>query len=105
MRGKEITRAVKLCDSDGKLNEASIGWSRHPVIYCNITGDYLRKKKWNYWCFTNDEVLFSITVSHIDYAAVIFAYILDLTTLKFMSVRFSFPWRKTSTYLITCKIL
>ncbi|MGP4073509.1 DUF2804 domain-containing protein [Piscibacillus sp. B03] len=78
MRSREITRAVKLCDQKGKLNEESIGWARQPMVYCNVRGSFLRKKKWNYWCMTSREAVFSITVSHLDYAAVIFAYIVDL---------------------------
>lgn len=45
MRGKEITRAVKLCDDRGNLNLDSIGWSRHPMILCNVKGSFLRKKE------------------------------------------------------------
>lgn len=83
MVAKEITEPVNLCNADGSLNEDSIGWARKPLIHCNVKGSFLRKKKWNYWCVTSPDVLFSATISHIDYAAVLFVYILDLHTKKF----------------------
>ena len=79
----EITKAVNLSLWNGRLNEESIGWARMPLINCNVKGSFLRKKKWNYWCVATPDVLFSATISHIDYAAVIFVYILDLKTLIF----------------------
>lgn len=83
MSSSEITKPVKLCLGNGQLNEEAIGWARTPLIGCNVKGSFLRKKKWNYWCVTSPEVLFSATISHIDYAAVMFVYILDLKTLQF----------------------
>ncbi|WP_175614856.1 DUF2804 domain-containing protein [Piscibacillus halophilus] len=94
MKGREITRAVKLFDEKGKLNQVSVGWARHPMVYCNLKGSFLRKKKWNYWCMTNREALFSVTVSHLDYAAVIFAYIYDFTTRKFVEKSILIPLGK-----------
>lgn len=83
MPPREITEPVKLSLDNGRLNEESVGWARQPLIGCNVKGSFLRKKRWNYWCVTNPEVLFSATISHIDYAAVMFVYILDLKTLDF----------------------
>lgn len=83
MTTRELTQPVKLCLENGRLNEESIGWARQPVVECNVTGSFLRKKKWNYWCVTSPDVLFSATISHIDYAAVMFVYILDVKTLDF----------------------
>ncbi|GEL77862.1 DUF2804 domain-containing protein [Tenuibacillus multivorans] len=91
MKGTEITRAFKLCDERGKLNRESVGWSRHPMIYCNLRGSFLRKKKWNYWCVTSHDALFSITVSHLDYAAVVFAYVLDLRSHRFVEESIMIP--------------
>ena len=79
----EIIKPVNLCLNNGQLNEESIGWARQPLIGCNVKGSFLRKKKWNYWYVTSPEILFSATISHIDYAAVMFVYILDLKTLNF----------------------
>jgi len=83
MEAREIVQPTLLCDRNGRLSEDSIGWSRHPVIACNVTGSPLRKKKWNYWCVTSPEALFSATISNIDYAAVLFVYVLDLKTKQF----------------------
>lgn len=80
---RELIKPVKLSLENGRLNEDSIGWARQPLVDCNVKGSYLRKKKWNYWCVTSPDVLFSATISHIDYAAVMFVYILDTKTLKF----------------------
>src|SRR5690625_371601 len=90
----EITKPVQLCDEKGRLNKASVGWARKPIIDCNVTGTYLRKKKWNYWCFTNDAALFSVTISTLDYAAMIFAYVLDRKTLTFKEQSILIPFEK-----------
>lgn len=80
---KEITAPIDLCDAEGRLLRDSVGWSRHPLIRCNVKGHPLRKKKWNYWCITSSDCLFSVTISNIDYAGVMFVYMLDLHTLDF----------------------
>ncbi|KOP71706.1 DUF2804 domain-containing protein [Cytobacillus solani] len=80
---REITERVDMCDENGRLAENSIGWARQPLFNCNVSGRFLRKKKWNYWCVTSPEFLFSVTISHLDYAAVLFVYVLDLQSLSF----------------------
>src|SRR5690625_2779334 len=80
---KEITLPVRLCLNDGTLNPESIGWARKPIITSNVRGQFLRKKKWNYWCVYGQEALFSATISHLDYAAVCFVYYLDYSTKDF----------------------
>ncbi|HBW34778.1 DUF2804 family protein [Desulfosporosinus sp. BICA1-9] len=54
---KEIYDSVNLCASNGKVLRDSIGWSRNPVFNCNLSGQWLRKKKWNYWCIISNECL------------------------------------------------
>jgi hypothetical protein len=81
---REILESVNLCDCNGNIQDESIGWSRNPVFNCNLTGNWLRKKKWNYWCITNDECLFSVTISNIDYVGMAFVYFLDFKTQKFI---------------------
>jgi len=83
MEAREITNAAAMCDQFGKLSGDGVGWARHPIISCNVKGSLFRKKKWNYWCVTSPRLLFSATISHLDYAAVIFIYALDLTTKQF----------------------
>jgi len=77
---RELTSPTLLCDQHGKLNRESIGWSRKPLVTSNLTGHFLRKKKWNYWCVFGQDALFSATVSHLDYALVCFVYYLEYET-------------------------
>ncbi|WP_053070251.1 DUF2804 domain-containing protein [Alkalihalobacillus pseudalcaliphilus] len=91
MHAHEIRYPVKLCLDNGDLNPESIGWARQPLIDCNLSGHFGRKKKWNYWCLTSPDFLFSVTISHLDYAAVMFIYVLDLNTLKFFEKTELFP--------------
>src|SRR3990170_8035259 len=80
----ELTRDVLLCDAGGRLNPASVGWSRHPLHTCNLRSHWPRKKKWNYWCVTSDRCLFSITLADIDYVGLAFAYFLEYETKRFI---------------------
>ncbi len=79
----EIVEQVDLCDPGGNLNPGAIGFSRNPLQVCNLSGHPLRKKKWNYWCFTNKDYLFSITISNVDYLGMVFAYYLDMNTKEY----------------------
>lgn len=91
---KEITKEINLCNSKGELLQNSIVWARHPLINCNLSGRFLRKKKWNYWCVTGKDCLFSVTISNIDYAGMIFAYFLDFKTHKFIEKTVISPFGK-----------
>ena len=93
---KEIFQTVNLCDNSGKLQNESIGWSKNPVFNCNLSGHFLRKKKWNYWCITNDDYLFSLTISNLDYVGMTFVYFLDLKTHKFIEKTFMTPFGRHS---------
>jgi hypothetical protein len=81
---REIKEPVLLCDQNGNLLPSAIGFSRKPLHTCNLTGHWPRKKKWNYWCVTSPEILFSITLSNIDYIGMVFAYLMDFSTKKFV---------------------
>lgn len=94
MTAREIVEAVAMCDQQGKLSPDGVGWARHPIIACNVKGSLFRKKKWNYWCVTSPQLLFSATISHLDYAAVIFIYALDLATKKFQEKTVVVPFGK-----------
>jgi hypothetical protein len=63
---RELTAAIDLCGADGRLNRAAIGWSRHPLHRCNLQPSLERKKKWNYWAVTSDELLFSATIADVE---------------------------------------
>lgn len=74
---RELTSPVDLCQADGRLNPAAVGWSRRPWQRCNLHGRWPRKKRWNYWAVTTETHLFSATVSHLDYAGLVFIYYAD----------------------------
>jgi hypothetical protein len=80
---RELTRAVDLCLPDGRLNHGAVGWSRHPLHRCNLPESLGRKKRWNYWCITDGDVLFSVTVADIDLAQLAFVYVYDIATKQF----------------------
>jgi hypothetical protein len=80
----EITRSVNLCDPHGNLNPKAVGWSRTPLTDCNLSGHFLRKKRWNYWAITTPDFLFSITISNVDYLGMVFAYFFDLKSNIFI---------------------
>ena len=88
---KEILVPTLLCDDKGNLNPKAIGFARRPIIESNLKGHYMRKKKWNYWCIFGDEVLFSVTISHLDYAAVCFVYFLNYETQRFVERTVTIP--------------
>ena len=88
---KEITNPVQLCDSKGNLNPEAIGYARQPLIHSNVTGHFMRKKKWNYWCVYGEDILFSATISHLDYAAVCFVYFLEYETQRYFEKTVTIP--------------
>lgn len=90
----EITRVTNLCNPNGKLNQASVGWARSPLIHANLRGSYLRKKKWNYWCVFGQDALFSATISHLDYAAVCFVYYVHYETKRYIEKTIIVPFGK-----------
>lgn len=88
---KEILQPTALCDNKGSLNPAAIGFARKPIIDCNLTGHFMRKKKWNYWCVYGEDILFSATISHLDYAAVCFVYFLEYETQRYFEKTITIP--------------
>lgn len=62
----EVRAPVLLCRPEGALNREAVGWSRHPLHTCNLPPSLARKKKWNYWAVTSDEVLLSATVADVE---------------------------------------
>lgn len=79
----ELTKPVDLCDSQGNLNPAAVGWSRHPLHHCNLRRHWLRKKRWNYWAVVSPTHLFSVTLSNVDYMGLPFIYLLDFEKKMF----------------------
>lgn len=92
---REITEPVLLCDKKGLLNPEAIGFARKPIIQSNLTKNFMRKKKWNYWCVYGEDLLFSVTISHLDYAAVCFVYILNYETQRFYEKQITIPFGRS----------
>lgn len=88
---KELLQPTMLCDQKGNLNPQAIGYARQPLITSNLKGHFMRKKKWNYWCVFGDEILFSATISHLDYAVVCFVYFLEYETQRFFEKTITLP--------------
>ena len=80
----EITKTTDLVLPNGKLNPAAIGWSKTPQHNCNVTGRWPRKKRWDYWCVTGPDFLFSVTIADVDYALSGFVYFLEYSSQKFV---------------------
>jgi hypothetical protein len=76
----ELTSPVLLCGSDGHLNRSAVGWSRHPLHTCNLQPSLARKKKWNYWAVTSNDLLFSATVADVERLQLGGAYLFDRRT-------------------------
>lgn len=91
---KELAAPVDLCDGEGRLNPAAVGWSRRPLHRCNLSGNWPRKKKWNYWAITSPQGLFSVTLSHIDYAGLAFAYFCNFVDKLFIEKTIIMPLGK-----------
>src|SRR2546423_1463282 len=77
---RELTAPVDLCGPDGRLNREAIGWSRQPLHRCNLPDSLARKKKWNYWAVTSEDLLFSATIADVDRLQLGGAYIFHRPT-------------------------
>ena len=67
---RELVEPALLCTRDGDLNPEALGWSRRPLLEPNLSGHRGRRKRWNYWCITDPQVVSTLqrTVSGIDAA-------------------------------------
>jgi hypothetical protein len=75
----EITSAVALCTPRGRVNPASVGWSRRPVHTANLRG-WGRRKRWEYWGIVTPEVIVGLTVSSLDYLGLHSVVVVDRRT-------------------------
>lgn len=80
----ELLQPVPLCGKRGRLNRDAVGWSRRPLHTLNLSGRWGRKKRWNYWCISDGELLFSVTLSSLDYVGAAFAYLWHRPTGRFI---------------------
>src|SRR4030042_4659859 len=83
----ELTQTGKLLDAKGKLSH--VGWSRHPMLDCNLENAHFyalkmfqryRIKRWDYYAIFTPHRFLSATIADLGYAGNIFVYILDFTT-------------------------
>lgn len=88
---REITEHVTLCVEKGQLNPEAIGFSRYPYIQSNLTGHFMRKKKWNDWCVFGEDLFFSASIRHLDYAVICFVNILNYETQRFYEKQVIIP--------------
>ena len=87
----ELVRDVALCGADGRFNPEAVGWSRHPLHRCNLPPGLPRKKKWNYWAVTNDDVLFSATIADMDRLQMAGVYFFERRTHRFIEKNVAMP--------------
>jgi hypothetical protein len=81
----EITTPVKLCNPDGTLNPAAVGWSRRPLHTCNLSRHWFSKKRWNYWAIITDTHFFAASTSNRDYFGAISIQVGDLQSGVFQN--------------------
>ena len=83
----ELTQKGPLLDSQGRL--AQTGWSRRPLLDCNLENasfykpglfQRFRIKRWDYYAIFTPDRFFSATIADLGYAGNIFVYTLDFTT-------------------------
>ncbi len=66
----ELTAAADQCLPDGRLNPAARGWSRRPLLRCNLRGPWGRVKRWEYWCVTGADRAVAFTYADVDYLGI-----------------------------------
>ncbi|MGE5464619.1 MAG: DUF2804 domain-containing protein [Syntrophothermus sp.] len=83
----ELMQPGPLLDAQGKL--AQIGWSRKPLLDCNLEKasfykirplQRLRIKRWDYYALFTPNRFFSATIADLGYTGNIFVYTLDFAT-------------------------
>lgn len=83
----ELTQPGLLLDQKGRLTQ--IGWSRQPLLECNLENSRFyalkflqrfRIKRWDYYAVFTPTRFFSATIADLGYAGNIFVYSLDFTS-------------------------
>jgi len=87
---QELVAPSPLLDAQGNLIQ--VGWSRQPLMDCNLeqarfyrlrSFQSFRLKRWDYYGLTTPDFFFSITLAHLGYAGLVFAYVLDFSSRDF----------------------
>jgi hypothetical protein len=90
LQQKELIKPSTLLDAQGNLKQ--VGWSRQPLLDCNLERARFyalrplqrwRIKRWDYYGLTTPTRFFSVTLSHVGYIGLVFAYDIDLATGAF----------------------
>ena len=82
----EIIESEALLDKNGNLSQ--VGWSRYPLLECNLENaafypkifrplQFARVKVWDYYAIFTPHRFFSATIANLGYAGNIFVYTLD----------------------------
>jgi hypothetical protein len=96
-----IEQSGPLLDSKGNL--AQVGWSRQPLLDCNLENakfynlrlfQPLRIKRWDYYGIFTPTHFFSFTISDIGYIGMIFAYVVEFATGKYQEESIITPFGK-----------
>ncbi|CAD5109316.1 DUF2804 domain-containing protein [Zestomonas carbonaria] len=74
-----------LCDAQGNLLPAAVGWSPRPRVHCALPGHFGRRKRWNHWCITTPRWMLSLTLADLDYVGYGAAYFLDMESGEVIS--------------------
>jgi hypothetical protein len=82
---REVVSPVRLVDERGRLDEASVGWTRTQLHDTDKIGRGLygwgRNKRWEYWGIVTPTHIFALTIGGLDYANVRQVWVLDRETL------------------------
>lgn len=85
VQDRELTAPVRLTDERGRLNEASVGWTRTQLHDTDRIGrgwyGWGRNKRWEYWGVVTPTHIFALTIGGLDYANVRQVWVLDRATL------------------------
>jgi hypothetical protein len=85
MKGLEITTPVRLVGPSGRLDPASIGWTRRQLHNTDRIGHGLygwgRNKRWEYWGIVIPSHIIGVTIAALDFANVRQLWVLDRTDL------------------------
>lgn len=78
----EIAAPIDLCDAQGGLNRAAIGWSRRPLHDCTLRGRFPNKRRWHHWGVLDRDVYVTLTLADIDLFMVAALMVIDLASGK-----------------------
>ncbi|MEQ6899202.1 DUF2804 domain-containing protein [Microbacterium sp. KR10-403] len=85
MSDHEITTRVRLVHPNGRLDAASIGWTRHQLHDTDRIGHgwygWGRNKRWEYWAVITPTHIIGLTIAALDFATVRQLWVLERATM------------------------